>query len=121
MYMFQQNKIKTFGNRTIPMFLKRMFFYIDMDVIPTQNESSSIQTRTFETMEIVSDSHHKDLIEIDLLIKLCDQNRLLQEKTKEIEILQNRLADYEEEIYQKEYKNQIEKQAKFSEGKIYDD
>ena len=103
------------------MLLKRMFFYIDMDVILTKNESCSIQTWTFETMEIVSDSRYKDLIEIDLLVKLCDQNRLLQEQTKEIEILQNRLADYEEELYQKEYKSQIEKQAKFSEGKTYDD
>ena len=120
--MFEQNIIKKFGNRTTPMFLKRIFFYIHMDVNPTRNQSRSIQTRKFEAMELVTDSHYKDLIGIDLLVKFCeDQNMLIQEQTKEIETLENRLADYEEEFYQKEYKNQIEKKASFSEGKIYDD
>lgn len=119
--MFKQNIIKKFGDRTTPMF-KRVFFYIHMDNTPTRNESCSIQTQKFEKMELLTANQYKDLIWLDLLVELCeDQNRIIQEQTKEIETLDNHLADYEEELYQKEYKYQIEKQANLSEGKIYDD
>ena len=119
--MFNQNILKKFGDRTTPMF-KGVFFYIHMDNTPTRNESCSVQTHKMETMELGTDSKYKELLGIDLLVALCeDQNRIIQEQTREIEILENRLADYEEELYQKEYKNQIENQASLSEGKIYDD
>ncbi len=120
--MFERNITKKIGDRTTPMFLKGMFFYIHMDDISIRSESCSIQTRKIEALELVRDSQYKDLIGIDLLVKLCeDQNRLIHEQTQEIEILENRLGDYEEEIYQKEYKNEIENQANVSEVKIYDD
>lgn len=120
--MFQQNEIKTLGNRTIPILRERMFFYIYMDDILTNSESRSIQPQKFEKIEVLTDCQHKDDIGIILMTKLCEyQYKVIDEQTKQIETLNNYLADYEEEIYQKEFITQIEKQQNVSEEKTYDD
>jgi hypothetical protein len=107
--MFQQNKTKILGVGATPMFLNGMPFYIQMDVPPIRSEDRSSQLRKYENEELNTSSPYKHLIGIDLLIKLCDdQDWLIREQDTQIQELQTRLSDYEQETYEKDQIIQLE-------------
>ena len=67
----------------------------------------------FENKQLLKTDAGIDLIGVELLIELYeDQDWLIREQDKRIEELENRLADYEEEIYEKDHLLQPESELK---------
>jgi hypothetical protein len=101
--MSNQFKNKIVGNGTTPMSLNGVPFYIRMDVTPMRNEVRSSQTQMFEDKKLVKTNVDKDIVEVKLLAKICeDQDWLIREQDTHIRELQNRIADYEQELYEKD-------------------
>jgi hypothetical protein len=88
-----------------------------MDVFPTRSEDRTSQIRRLGNKELGKISPYKDHLGIDLLIKLSeDQDWLIQEQATQIKELQNQLADYEQELYQKENRSLTTNQANYAES-----
>lgn len=97
------------------MFLNGMPFYIQMNVIPLRKEDRPSQTQMFEDKQLGKTSVDKDLIQIELLAKICeDQDWRIREQDTHIKELWNRLADYEQELYEKDQMVQLETKLRSS-------
>jgi hypothetical protein len=98
-----QNKENEFGIGTTPKSLGGMAFFIQLDVIPIRSEARSSLIQVNEKKRIYETSHYIGPTGTALLVELCeDQERLIREQNAQIKELQNQLADYEQELYERE-------------------
>lgn len=99
----KKSKNKISGIGTTPGFSDRVPFYIHLDVTPVRNEARSSQTEMFVDGQLDRINMGEDTIETELLTEICEnQDWLIQEQTIQIRELQDQLADYEQELYEKE-------------------
>jgi hypothetical protein len=108
--MKSKNKISGIG--TTPWFFSGVPLYIQVDVTPSGNEVRFSQTEMFVDRHLDKDNRDKDTTEMELLTnttemelltKICEnQDWVVKEQIMQIKELQNQLADYEQELYEKD-------------------
>jgi small-conductance mechanosensitive channel len=100
MKTYNKNEVDDFRTTKFDI---RMPFYIRMDVILIENKEDSYQTAIQELTAEQKQQAREETAGIDFLMKFCeDQNWLIVDQRKEVKELLNQLADYEEEIYEKD-------------------
>ena len=99
------------------MFSNGVHFYIQVDVTTLSNEVRSQQIQVFAEKQLdkrdkTKEDKNEESSEIELLARICEnQNSLIQEQDSKICVLQNLIADYEQELYDMERKCLIPQQT----------
>jgi hypothetical protein len=99
--MYQHDKKNAKGYKTTPEFYNGMPFYFPLEVILVELKDGKIeQTSQLYAAELEG---QEDLNSLHQFIRLCeDQSWLIRQQENTIRDLQEQLADYEQELYEKD-------------------